>query len=161
MHPMLIWIACDDYYDICQLFVLSGTFAVCKNHGTWQRNQCLPCAKAKAHDKHLNFAVCHASRAHGKVLATSSFLGATFFCRGSIVAHGKPFAVCPIYSTRQRPALLIPGCRVRFAMCGTRQRVYRGLLGLYRVPLAHGKGESPVVYVRVSKMGKGYYRFHK
>ena len=63
-----------------------------------------------------------------------------FFCRGSIVAHGKPFAVCPIYSTRQRPALLTPGCRVRFAVCGTRQRVCRGLLGLCLVPLAHGKG---------------------
>ena len=100
----------------------------------------LPCAKTMAHGKDLNFAVCHASRAHGKVLATSSFLGATFFCRGSRVAHGKPFVVCPIYSTRQRPALLTPGCRVRFAMCGTRQSVCRGLLGLYRVPLAHRKG---------------------
>ena len=65
---------------------------------------------------------------------------ATLFCRGSKVAHGKPFVVCPIYSTRQRPALPMPGCRVRFAVCGTRQRVCRGLLGLYRVPLAHGKG---------------------
>ena len=24
MHPMLIWIAYDDYYDICELFVLFG-----------------------------------------------------------------------------------------------------------------------------------------
>ena len=39
----------------------------------------LPCAKTMAHGKDLNFAVCHASRAHGKVLATSSFLGGNFF----------------------------------------------------------------------------------
>ena len=117
----------------------SGTFAVCKNHGTRQTCQYLPCAKTMAHGKDLNFAVCHASRAHGKGAATSSWL-ATLFCRGSRMAHGKPFAVCPIYSTRQRPALPIPGCRVRFAVCGTRQRICRGLLGLYRVPLAHGKG---------------------
>jgi hypothetical protein len=75
-----------------------------------------------AHGKDLNFAVCHASRAHGKHLATSSFLAGYFILRGSRMAHGKPFAVCPIYSTRQRPALPIPGCRVRFAVCGTRQR---------------------------------------
>ena len=94
----------------------SGTFAVCKNHGTWQKCQSLPCAKTMAHGKDLNFAMCHASRAHGKGMATSSFLGGNFFCRGSIVAHGKPFAVCPIYSTWQRLALPIPGCRVRFAV---------------------------------------------
>ena len=88
----------------------------------------LPCAKTMAHGKDLNFAVCHASRAHGKVLATSSFLGGNFFL---------PW----VHScARQRPALPIPGCRVRFAVCSTRQKVCRGLLGLYRVPLAHGKG---------------------
>jgi len=49
----------------------SETFAVCKNHGTRQRNQCLPCAKAKAHGKHLNFAVCHVYRHTAKAAATS------------------------------------------------------------------------------------------
>ena len=114
---------------------------MCKNHGTRQRNQCLPCAKAKAHGKHLNFAMCHVYRHTAKAWPRHRSWVATFFCRGSIVAHGKPFAMCPIYSTRQRPALPIPGCRVCFAVCGTRQRVCRELLGLYRVPLAHGKGE--------------------
>ena len=110
----------------------SGTFAVCKNHGTQQRNQCLPCAKAKAHGKHLNFAVCHVYRHTAKAWPRHRSWVATFFCRGSIVAHGKPFAVCPIYSTRQRPALPTTGCCVRFAVCGTRQKVCGGLLGLFR-----------------------------
>ena len=57
----------------------SGTFAVCKNHSTQQMCQSLPCAKTMAYGKDLNFAVCHASRAHGKGLATSSFLGGDFF----------------------------------------------------------------------------------
>ena len=56
----------------------SGTFAVCKNHATRQRCQYFPCAKTVAHGKDLNFAVCHASRAHGKYLATSSFLAGYF-----------------------------------------------------------------------------------
>jgi len=113
---------------------------VCKNHGTRQRCQSLPCAKTMAHGKDLNFAVCHVCRHTAKIWPRHRFWLATLFCRGSRVAHGKPFAVCPIYSTRQRPALPMPGCHVRFAVCGTRQRVCRGLLGLYRVPLAHGKG---------------------
>ena len=49
-------------------------------------------------------------------------------------AHGKPLA------HGKKPALPMPGCRVCFVVCGTRQRVCRSLLGLYRVPLAHGKG---------------------
>jgi len=56
----------------------SGTFAVCKNHGTRQMCQSLPCAKTMAYGKDLNFAMCHASRAHGKYLATSSFLAGYF-----------------------------------------------------------------------------------
>ena len=124
----------------------SGTFAVCKNHGTRQKCQSLPCAKTMAHGKDLNFAVCHVCRAHGKYLATLSFLAGYFILRGSRMAHGKPFAVCPIYSTRQRRL-----CRRLVAMCGTRQRVCRGLLGLYRVPLAHGKksvSRSDYIYKR-------------
>ena len=38
----------------------------------------LPCAKTMAHGKDLNFAVCHASRAHDKGAATSSFLAGYF-----------------------------------------------------------------------------------
>ena len=114
-------------------------FTVCQGLGTRQ-----------------TFELCRVPRlqAHGKGLATSSFLGGDFFCRGSIVAHGKPFAVCPIYSTRQRLALPIPGCRVRFAVCGTRQRVCRGLLGLYRVPLAPGKGGVSRSEHRIVSAGK-------
>jgi len=102
----------------------------------------LPYEKTMAHGKGGN--LCRVPRQQGTRqrcghVILSSWL-ATLFCRGSRMAHDKPFAVCPIYSTRQRPALPIPGCRVRFAVCGTRQRVCRGLLGLYRVPLTHGKG---------------------
>ena len=94
----------------------------------------LPCAKTMAHGKDLNFAVCHVCRHTAKIWPRHRFWLATLFCRGSRVAHGKPFAVCPIYSTRQRPALPTPGYRVRFAVCGIRQRVCRGLLGLCCVP---------------------------
>jgi len=93
----------------------SGTFAVCKNHGTRQRNQCLPCAKAKAHGKHLNFAVCHVARHTAKAAATSLPRFLFFFCRGSALAHGKGFAVCPINGTRQTTPLSTYECRVLFA----------------------------------------------
>ena len=124
----------NNYYDIYNFLgyhirnnqtkkIGSGTFAVCKNHGTRQMCQSLPCAKTMAHGKNL-------SAGHTTNIWPShrSWL-ATLFCRGSRMAHGKPFAVCPIYSTRQRPALPMSGCRVRFAVCGTWQRVCRGLLG--------------------------------
>ena len=90
----------------------SGTFAVCKNHGTRQRNQCLPCAKAKAHGKHLNFAMCHVYRHTAKAAATSLPRFSAFFCRGSALAHGKGFAVCPINGTRQTTL-----CRRLNAVC--------------------------------------------
>ena len=38
----------------------SGTFAVCKNHGTRQRCQSLPCAKTMAHSKGTN--LCHVQK---------------------------------------------------------------------------------------------------
>ena len=63
----------------------SGTFAVCKNHGTRQRNQCFPCAKAKAHGKHLNFAMCHVYRHTAKAAATSlPRFSAFFFAVGQL-----------------------------------------------------------------------------
>ena len=97
----------------------------------------LPCAKTMAYGKGAN--LCHVQKpwhmAKIWTLPCATPAGhtaniwphhrswlATLFCCGSRMAHGKPFAVCPIYSTRQRPALPIPGCRVRFAVCGTRQR---------------------------------------
>ena len=110
----------------------SGTFAMCKNHGTWQRNQSLPCAKVKA---------------HGKVPLHVTFpRGHFFFCRGPSFSHGKAFAVCPIYGTRQRPALPTPGCRVGFAVCGTRQT-------LCRVHIGHGKAAVSRSAGGLSSMG--------
>ena len=54
---------------------------------------------------------------------------------------GKLFAVCPINGTRQTTPLPTSECRVVFAVCGTRQNLYRVHIGLCRVlwPLAHGK----------------------
>ena len=110
----------------------SGTFAVCKNHGTRQRNQCLPCAKAKAHGKHLNFAVCHVYRHTAKAAATSLPRVFCFFCRGSALAHGKGFAVCPINGTRQ--TTLCRRLNAVCSLCGTRQSLWHT-----------AKQQSPVV----------------
>jgi len=111
----------------------SGTFAVCKNHGTRQRCQSLPCAKTMAHGKDLNFAVCHVCRHTAKIWPRHRFWLATLFCRGSRVAHGKPFAVC---RTRQSAHGNQASAKPAFAVCyisGTRPRVCR-------VPLStHGK----------------------
>ena len=71
--------------------------------------------------------------------ATSASQPCKKVCRGSARAHSKAFAVCPIYCTRQRGPLPTAVCRVPFAVCGTRQTFCRGLLGLCRVPLAHGQ----------------------
>ena len=125
----------------------SGTFAVCKNYGTRQRNQCLPCAKAKAHGKHLNFAVCHVYRHTAKAAATSLPRFSAFFCRGSALAHGKGFAVCPINGTRQTTPLPTSECRVLFVVCGTRQSLCRVHIGLCRVLCHTAKQQSPVVIV--------------
>ena len=120
----------------------SRTFAVCKNHGTWQRNQCLPCAKAKSHGKHLNFAMCHVYRHTAKAAAMSlSRFSAFFFCRGSALAHGKGFAVYPINGTRQTTPLPTSERRVLLAVCGTRQRLCRVHIGLCRV-LWHRQSSS-------------------
>ena len=88
-------------------------FAVCKNHGTRQK-----------------FELCRVPRLQG-----------TRQIFGHIIVPGwlLYFAVGREWHT----ANPLPGCRVRFAVCGTRQMVCRGLLGLYRVPLAHGKGGLP------------------
>ena len=118
---------------------------MCKNHGTRQRNQCLPCAKAKAHGKHLNFAVCHVYRHTAKAAATSLPRFSAFFCRGSALAHGKGFAVCPINGTRQTTPLPTSECRVLFAVCGTRQSLCRVHIGLCRVLWHTAKQQSPVV----------------
>ena len=54
MHPMLIWIACDDYYDICELFVLFGGPIYAINKKKIQDQGPLPCAKTMAHGKETN-----------------------------------------------------------------------------------------------------------
>ena len=133
----------------------SGTFAVCKNHGTRQRNQCLPCAKAKAHGKHLNFAVCHVYRHTAKAAAMSLPRFSAFFYRGSALAHGKGFAVCPINGTQQTTPFPTSECRVLFAVCGTRQSLCRVHIGLCRVLWHTAKQQSPVVRVWVGVFIKG------
>ena len=67
----------------------SGTFAVCKNQGTRQRNHSLPCAKASAHGKGSVFAVCHIGRAHGKPTFTSPLLEAIFLSWAEICTRQK------------------------------------------------------------------------
>ena len=42
-----------------------------------------------AHGKDLNFALCHVCKAHGKYLATSSFLAGYFILPWVELAHGK------------------------------------------------------------------------
>ena len=86
----------------------SGTFAVCKNHGTRQRCQSLPCAKTMAHGKDLNFAVCHVCRAHVKYLATSSFLAGYFILKW--VENGTRQTLCrvPHTATRHRQSRPLP-----------------------------------------------------
>ena len=74
-----------------------------------------------------------------------TFAGGHFFCRGPRFAHGKRFAVCPICGTRQRPPLPMPECRVSFAVCGTRQKLYRVHIGLCRVLWHTANRRFPVV----------------
>ena len=100
-------------------------FAVCNDQGTWQR-----------------LSLCRVPGTGGTRQtspATSAWQPAKNVCCGSARAHDKAFVVCPIYCTRQRGPLPTAVCRVPFAVCGTRQTFFRGLLGLCRVPLAHGK----------------------
>ena len=110
----------------------SGTFAVCKNHGTRQRNQCLPCAKAKAHGKHLNFAVCHVYRHTAKAAATS-------------LPRFSAFLPWVSFGTRQTTSLPTSECCVLFAVCGTRQSLCRVHIGLCRVLWHMAKQQSPIV----------------
>ena len=151
LHAMIIMIYVNCLYYLGTIYAIkktgSGTFAVCKNHGTRQRNQCLPCAKAKAHGKHLNFAVCHVYRHTAKAAAMSLPRFSTFFYRGSALAHGKGFAVCPINGTRQTTPLPTSECRVLFAVYGTRQSLYRVHIGLCCVLWHTAKQQSPVVCV--------------
>ena len=108
---------------------------ICRVQIPWHtaKIQLLPCARPGKHT--------------AKILATSSGRSPEKFYRGSPLALGKGFAVCPRSCTRQRLALPMPVCRVPFAVCGTQQNLCRGLLGLCRVLWAHGKrGVSRSVY---------------
>ena len=136
---IMIYVNCLYYlgYHICNKQkenTGSGTFAVCKNHGTRQRNQCLPCAKAKAHGKHLNFAVCHVYRHTAKAAATSLPRFSAFFL---------PWVS---FGTRQTTPLPTSECRVLFGVCGTRQSLCRVHIGLCRVLWHTAKQQSPVVH---------------
>ena len=90
-----------------------GTFAVCKNHGTRQRCQSLPYAKTMAHGKDLNFAVCHVCRAHGKYLATSSFLAVYFYFVVGREWHTANPLLCARYIAHGKGRL----CRCLVAVC--------------------------------------------
>ena len=151
-------------WNVC---IIWGTIYVINKKIQDQRP--LPCTKTMAHGKGTNLCRVPEPRHMAKIwtLLCATSAGhtaniwphyrcwlATLFCHKSRMALGKPFAMCPIYSTRQRPALPMPGCRVRFVVCGTRQRVCRGLLGLYRVPLAHGKGGVSRSEHRIVSAGK-------
>ena len=102
----------------------------------------LPCARPMGHT--------------AKGSATSSCHPSMKDWRGSARAHGKAFAVCPTYSTRQSGPLPTTVCRVPFAVCGTRQTLCRGYFGVYRVFRAHGKvpaSRSAPVVSRGLKLG--------
>jgi len=64
-----------------------------------------------------------------------------FFLLRANSALGKGFAECPIKNTRQTRLCRVFGCRVAFAVGGTRQTLCRVQLGLCRVP----KPRNPVV----------------
>jgi len=76
----------------------------------------LPCAKTMAHGKGTNLCRVQKLRHTAKFWPRHHSWAAKFFCRGPRFAHGKAFAVYPIYNTRQRPALPTPGCCVGFAV---------------------------------------------
>ena len=94
---------------------------MCKNHGTRQR-----------------FELCHVPRLQGTrqifghVIVPDWLL---YFAVGR-EWHTANLLPCARYIAHGKGRL----CRYLVAVCGTRQRVCRGFLGLYRVPLAHGKG---------------------
>jgi len=73
-------------------------FAVCQSQGTRQ-----------------TFELCRVPRrqAHGKGGRHVTSQVPVFFCRGSALAHGKCFAVCPKNGTWQRTPLPMSECRVR------------------------------------------------
>ena len=105
----------------------------------------LPCAKTMAHGKGTNLCRVQKPRHTAKFWPRHHSWAANFFCRGPRFAHGKRFVVCPICGTRQRPPLPMPECRVSFAVCGTRQKLYRVHIGLCRVLWHTANRRFPVV----------------
>ena len=101
-------------------------FAMCKNHGIRQK-----------------FELCHVPRQQGTrqtfghVIVPGWLL---YFAVGREWHTANPLP-CARYIAHGKGRL----CRSLVAVCGTWQRVCRGLLGFYRMPLAHGRGGSPLV----------------
>jgi len=88
----------------------------------------LPCANTLAHGKDSAFVVCQAGKAHGKDPCHV------------IRPVAREILPWVTLGTRQRLALPMPVCRVPFAVCGTRQTLCRGILGLCR---ARQRGRLP------------------
>ena len=82
----------------------------------------------------LVFAECFPVKTLGKatvtVFAPSSYL---FFAESQLNTR-QSFAECPKNNTWQRPLCRVFGCRVVYAVGGTRQSLCRVHLGLCRVP---------------------------
>ena len=101
MHPMLIWIACDDYYDICQLFVLSGYHIrnkknrirdLCRVQKPWHTAKKPMFTVCQSQGTRQTFELCRVPRlqAHGKGgRHVTSQVFCFFFYHGSALAHGK------------------------------------------------------------------------
>ena len=116
----------------------------------------LPCAKTMAHGKDLNFAVCHVCRAHGKGLATSSFLGGNFFLPWVDSLHTANPLPCARYIAHGKGRL----CRSLVAVCALPcaahgKRFVVGFRGFTVCPWHTAKGGSPVVPIRVDTIEAG------
>ena len=93
MHAMIIviYVSCLNYlgYHICNKQKKLGTFAVCKYHGTRQRNQPLPCARHRWHTANVPR---HVKQPCKKVYGQSGHTAKPLPC-ARYIAHGKrPFA---------------------------------------------------------------------
>jgi len=132
---------------IIMIYMIFWGYHICNNQTKKLVLAPLPCAKTMAHGKDLNFAVCHVCRAHGKYLATSSFLAGYFYFVVGREWHTANPLLCARYIAHGKGRL----CRCLVAVCALPCAAHGkgfavGFWGFTVCPWHTAKGASPVVY---------------